>query len=189
MLALDYHRVAQKPSHAAPERPELTPTGRAVVAAKYLKTRRETGEEVALAERLAAIIDEHDAYASAKRIAAVPGSHHDFSDELGKNVAKRTKKELEFVLLKGGAESPNGDRQFTVIDPACVKNETVILVDDVYRQGQTLQAWASALVNNGAKVLGLTATCTISAAAAPCSHDSRIDDALLELDLRARPAH
>jgi hypothetical protein len=177
VLALDYHRVAQKPSRETPERPQLTPTGRAVVAAKYHKARDGGGDEVAVAERLAAIIDEHEAYASAKRIAAVPGSHHDFSDELGKDVATRTKR--EFVLLKARAESAKADPRFTVVDPARVKNETVILVDDVYRQGQTLQACASALVNNGAEaVLGLTATCTISAAAAPCSHDSGIDDAL-----------
>ena len=176
VLALDYHRVARKPGGKPPERPLLTPVGRDVVAAKYHKTFHGSGDEVALAEQLATIIDEHPAYASAFRVAAVPGSHHDFSGELGKDVAKRTNK--AFVLLKARADSSKADPRFTVVDPARVKNKTVILLDDVYRQGRTLQAAAAALLNEGAKeVLGLTATCTISAAAAPCLHDSRIDDA------------
>lgn len=183
VLALDYHRVARKPSGKPPERPLLTSTGREVVAAKYHNPGDGTADEVPLAERLAAIVDDHPAYAGASQVAAVPGSHHDFSGDLGKDVAKRTSK--AFVLLEARTGSSKADPRFTVVDPVRVENSTVVLVDDVYRQGRTLQAAAAALLDEGAKeVLGLAATCTISAAAAPCLHDSHTQD---ELETQSAP--
>jgi hypothetical protein len=182
VLALDYHRVARKPSGKPPERPLLTPTGREVVAAKYHNPGG-TADEVTLGERLAAIVEDHPAYAGASQVAAVPGSHHDFSGDLGKDVAKRTNK--AFVLLEARAGSSKADPRFTVVDPARLENTTIVLVDDVYRQGRTLQAAAAALLDEGAdEVLGLTATCTISGAAAPCLHDSHTEG---DLDTQSAP--
>ena len=53
-------------------------------------------------------------------------------------------------------------------DPGLVKDREIILVDDVYRTGDTMRDAAQVLRRAGARqVLGLTVTCTVSAIIPP----------------------
>lgn len=115
-----------------------------------------------LAEQLAAVVKSHRVYRRATCLAGVPGRKHDFSGKLAVSVARKTGK--KFVPLVQASDSTIAeDPQFKVADPTAVTGD-VIVVDDVYRSGRTLQAATAALRKAGAEeVLGLTATCTISA--------------------------
>ena len=56
-------------------------------------------------------------------------------------------------------------------DSNSVKGKYVILLDDVYRTGDTMRSAAEVLRTRGAlQVFGLTAICTVSAIAPHCGH-------------------
>jgi hypothetical protein len=185
VVALDYHRAARG---REPERWVPTSTGASVIAAKYGRgsdrSERNRSDQLQsvtgdLATRLAAVIERLPAYRGAAAVAGVPGREHDFSDRLAEAVAAKSHK--PFVTMARPVEpasDSNETPRFTAEDRDVERvKETVILVDDVYRSGQTLQAAAAALLSAGAReVLGLSATCTISAAVPPCGHDSCDDD-------------
>jgi hypoxanthine-guanine phosphoribosyltransferase len=176
VIALDYHRVARKRERQPPERLTLTPTGQKVVAAKYSKGLDAQNCRARLTEQLAAVIDAHPLYRSASFIVAVPGRRHNFSSELGKDVSGKVNK--EFASLRARSDFSKDEPRYDVDDSTRIKGKSVIVLDDVYRSGVTLQAAASALRDAQAKeVLGLTATCTISGTAPPCVHDTCADDA------------
>jgi hypothetical protein len=179
VIALDYHRGARQTSAGSKTALPTTHLGAEVVRAKYGDpgdgSKRDPGDEIKLAtarlaNQLAAFIDRHPDYGGAKSVAAVPGRRHDFSEKLGAAVAEKTKKPL--VRLKQvPAGSLDESPRFTVGDASGV-TDSIIVVDDVYRTGRTLAAAAAALIQAGAKdVLGLTATCTISATTLPCAQD------------------
>jgi Phosphoribosyl transferase domain len=171
VIALDYHRVTRKTSYGLPERSALTPTGKRVIAAKYKGADDPTDDGSRLTEQLATVIETHPLYRSAFTIAAVPGSRHDFSSALGKALSRTVGK--EFALLRARDDSSKHDPRFVVDDSSTVKGKSVIVVDDVYRSGVTLQAAATALRDAEAlEVLGLAATSTISAGSFPCCHDA-----------------
>jgi Phosphoribosyl transferase domain len=174
VVALDYHLVARKLHGNPPERPTLTSVGARVREAKYRDPGDRLSNRASLAEQLATIIDIHPLYRGAFAVAAVPGRRHDFSTRLGNDLAKRTGK--PFVTLQARADSSQHEPQF-IVDTSSVQNKVVIVVDDVYRTGRTLQAAVTALRHARAtEVLGLTATCTITAAVPPCGHNGCSDD-------------
>jgi Phosphoribosyl transferase domain len=173
IIALAYHRAARPVSRT--ERTErLVPTavGKQVILAKYglpggvSEGAREKATS-GLVTQLAAVVQAHPDYAAANYVAGVPGR---FSARLAEAVAESTKKPV--VVLERVPTAPPGDSpQFRVQDASEVRGRRVIVVDDVYRSGATLQIAGAALLSSGAaEVLGLTATCTVSAAAPPCHH-------------------
>jgi hypothetical protein len=194
VIALGYHRAA-RPVGGATKRTEqlvLTRLGHQVVLAKYGWQKDAIAR---LADRLAEFIQAHPNYRDAACVAAVPGS---LSTELGMAVHTRIRKPLVEMCDQGlgpaglgrtvatGTDKPlapasdaeAGQRRmahaFAVKDEsrAIVRGKTVILVDDVYRSGRMLQTAAAFLESAGAReILGLTVTCTVSAADAPCSRD------------------
>ena len=178
VIALDFHRVVRKPDRDSPEESALTALGDQVVAGKHRARERPGADQIAmLGRRLASLIKENPSYARASAVAAVPGRRHDFSGELGKDVAKRVNK--RFVPLTIERDSFY-DPRFAVGDSDWIKSRKakVIVVDDVYRTGRTLQAAARSLLGSGAsEVLGLAATCTISAAVSAGCHDGCARDA------------
>ncbi|HEX7214061.1 MAG TPA: phosphoribosyltransferase [Methylomirabilota bacterium] len=177
VLALDYHVVARKLGGKPPERPTLTSVGAGVRKAKYTDPDDRGRNRVRLVEQLATIVDTHPLYRGAFAVAAVPGRRHDFSTKLGNDLARRTGK--PFITLNARADSSQHEPRF-VVDTSSVQGKMVIVVDDVYRTGRTLQAAVTALRHAGATdVLGLTATCTTSAAVSPCGHHR--DDAPAEV--------
>jgi hypothetical protein len=177
-LALDFHKVArttrrvpaatparasadtEATRYAAPaaERFRLTESAKRLHRAKY---RRNAPELSSIASELAGIIASHPVYEKAETIAIVSGRSHDCSVRIGTEVAHLAAKECitlamqkEYVL----------ESKFILTQPDLVRDRVVILIDDVYRTGDTLRDAAQVLRGAGARqILGLTATCTVSA--------------------------
>ena len=60
----------------------------------------------------------------------------------------------------------DAESKFMLTEPDLVRDREVILIDDVYRTGDTLRDAAQVLRGAGARqILGLTVTCTVSAIA------------------------
>ena len=141
-----------------------------LLRAKYPKAGQPAHDSTAwLARRLAAVIEEISAYRDADAIAVVPGRQHRFSDELGKAVASVTR-------LKEVGLTPDWskDASFTVPEDhrSLVAGKTVVVLDDVYRSGQTFQTACTSVREAGAKtVLGITAVCTVSPAGDAAAND------------------
>lgn len=178
-LCLDYHRHAWTADPVMRTPPQATDTGNLVISEKYEgrhpEDRAERDALRALATRLAIIVKCNPAYDHASAIAIVPGSTRDFSKRLGEQVAELTGK--PGILLRWSPEIIDG---YTTSEVGGIALEVpspvsgrVIVLDDVYRTGRTLNAAARALREAGAQqVLGLTATCTISPAVdAQCDYD------------------
>jgi len=193
-MALDFHKTSRQSTQPAPEGPvstqltlegpgdamvhiqlnqlsskgegfQLTELGQQVHSAKY-------DQNIAnlnlIANELAKVICNHITYANINVIAVVPGTEHDFSDRLGKEVARKTSKQC--VLINRRTDVGAGPK-FALTDSNSVKRKDVILLDDVYRTGDTMRSAAEVLRNEGAlQVFGLTATCTVSAIAPHCCH-------------------
>ncbi len=160
-LALDFHKVAQAAERfpfPATERFRLTESAKRLHRVKY---RRNAAELQSIASELAGIIVSHSIYNEAEIIAIVSGRKHDCSIQLGTEVANLAAK-MRVTLAKQdecGAESG-----FMLAEPGLVKDRGIIIVDDVYRTGDTMRDAAQSLRRAGARqVLGLTVTCTVSA--------------------------
>ncbi len=158
---------------------QLTELGQRLRSAKYCGS---TADRDLIADELASLIVYHPAYAAIRVIAVVPASKHGFSNQLGEQVARRVSERLN-VSMKcvqiarkastnvqaTGNDDANAEPGFALTDPDAVKGADVILVDDVYRAGDTLRAATQVLKNAEAKkIFGLTATCTVSAIAPHC---------------------
>ena len=141
ILALDFHRVARAREQGG-ERFQLTSTGRLVVHDKYHRSSaglQPDDEEIRwLTESLSQIIKVHPDYYKAVWIAAVPGTEHAFSVLLGRAVAKCAKK--PFVELDHRRKTTDNPLPFAVVQPAAIKKSNGILIDDVYRTGETWKA-------------------------------------------------
>jgi Phosphoribosyl transferase domain len=182
-IALDFHRAAQLPKRHVSETPvdraardlphqlpihsgerfRLTDVGNRLVRAKY---RGSVADLSPIATQLASVITNHPAYARAAVIVTVPGTSHDFSARLGEEVARRASRLCVLLTRRRSNAGPE-----FVLDSNLVKDRDVILLDDVYRTGDTLRDAAQVLRKAGAhQVLGLTATCTVSAIAPHCDN-------------------
>ncbi|WP_395110161.1 phosphoribosyltransferase [Actinomadura sp. SCN-SB] len=173
IIALDYHRYARPISETQRrEELQLTDIGAQVVLAKYGPQRSRSAVEPtaaheSLADRLATVVELHPEYQKADAMAAVPGS---YSVRLANAVANRTNKSL-VKMIEIQADRPGDPPQLTVEEPSTAEGKRIILIDDVYRSGAKLRAASTALRNARARqILGLTATCTISASEPPCAH-------------------
>jgi Phosphoribosyl transferase domain len=175
VVSLDYHRGARPTSRTQrSERLRLTKVGAQVVLAKYGRPRglppaKQAAAKKELADRLAALVVAHPDYSKKDaRIVAVPGR---YSVELAEQIAKQTNQQ-RVTMPAARVGNSEGLTQLKVTKCAAIEGKRVILVDDVYRSGRTLQAAAAALLKAGAlEVLGLVATCTISPAEPPCGAD------------------
>jgi hypothetical protein len=181
-ISLDYHRYAWAPDSAVKTPPAATGTGRLVISGKYEGTelQKQVGPDVVniLANNLAMVVKLNPAYLRASAIAIVPGSSRDFSNRLGAQVASLTG--IRSVLLRrlpevSESSHARGSAEMHFYVPSPVEG-CVIVLDDVYRTGRTLDMAATALKEAGAQqVLGLTATCTISPIVDNlCGHDMLI---------------
>jgi hypothetical protein len=181
-IALDFHKTARILKQHAPgvsgsaiahsqsqlpisrdERFRLTELGQRLRSAKY-------GQSIAdlnlIADELAKVIANHLIYTNIYVIVVVPGREHDFSDQLGKEVARRASK-LCVPIIRSDVNVGS----LVLIDSSSVKGRDVILLDDVYRTGDTLRDAAQVVRRAGARqVFGLTATSTVSAIAPHCGN-------------------
>lgn len=170
-LALDFHKVAQitervpvttteAARYEVPERERflLTESAKRLHHAKY---RRNVADVSSIASELAGIIASHPLYEKAETIAVVSGRSHDCSVRLGTEAAHLVGKPcITFAVQK---ECDAGSK-FMLTEPDLVRDKVVIIIDDVYRTGDTLRNAAQTLRGAGARqILGLTATCTVSA--------------------------
>lgn len=185
-LALDFHKVAgisERVPAAVPageigpsqsgrlplpagERFLLTELAKRLHRAKY---QRSVEDIRSIASELADIIASHATYEKAEIIAVVSGRKHDCSVQLGTEVASLAAK-MCVTLAK--QEECDAESRFMLIEPGLVKGRKVILIDDVYRTGDTLRDAAQVLRRAGARqVLGLTVTCAVSAIVPPIVPD------------------
>lgn len=179
-LALDFHKVAQitarvpavVPASAiaptrldrlplpASERFLLTESAKRLHRTKY---QRNVADIRSIASELACIIASHSIYNNAEIIAVVSGRKHDCSIRLGTEVASLVAKTCITLAMKNECDA---ESKFLLTEPGLVKDREVIIVDDVYRTGDTLRDAAQVLRRAGARqVLGLTVTCAVSAIA------------------------
>jgi hypothetical protein len=186
-IALDFHRAARLPRQDASkmsadeaarglprqrpvdsgERFRLTDTGNRLVRAKYHGS---VADLPPIATKLASVITNHSSYATSELIAIIPGTSHDFSAKLGEEVARQAS--IPYILL---ARRSSGTGLEFALDSSLVKDKKVVLLDDVYRTGDTLRDAAQLLRNAEARqILGLTVTCTVSPIEPHC--DSRPSD-------------
>jgi hypothetical protein len=170
-LALDFHKVAQITEripatttravrYEVPgrERFMLTESAKRLHRAKY---RRNVADVSSIASELAGIIASHPLYEKAETIAVVSGRSHDCSVRLGTEAAHFAGKPcITFAMQK---ECDVGS-EFMLTEPDLVRDKAVIIIDDVYRTGNTLRNAVQVLRSAGARqILGLTVTCTVSA--------------------------
>jgi hypothetical protein len=179
-LALDFHKVAQtlgttppavpvgamararfdEPPILSSERFLLTDLGKRFHRAKYHGS---FADVKSIAAELASIIVRHPAYEKAEMIAVISGRSHDFSVQLGNEAARLSAKPCITLTKQGG---PDAESRFMLAESDSVRDREIILMDDVYRTGDTMRDATRALRRAGARqVLGLTATCAISAIA------------------------
>lgn len=78
-------------------------------------------------------------------------------DKVNKNILKRVKDTPHQTGLSRDNRQENLLDGFEVIDKDVIKNKTILIVDDIYTTGSTLNECAKILKNNGAKsIIGLT---------------------------------
>jgi predicted amidophosphoribosyltransferase len=142
------------------ERFLLTESAKRLHRAKY---RRKEKDVNSISSELAEIIVSHPLYEKAELIAVVSGRRHDCSFRLGSKVSHLVAKKCITLAMQNRCEA---DSRFLLTEPDLVMDREVILIDDVYRTGDTLRDAAQVLRRAGARqILGLTCTCTVSAIA------------------------
>lgn len=149
---------------------ENTRAGQLINWTKYAKypqgsSSREAWSE--LVNDMAAAIDGHPMFSAAVAVSSPPGSNGDgtsFGERLGRSVAAKAGK--PFVLMKGPARAPQKEeivrevrRDFELSE---VVRGPVVLVDDVFHTGVTLESAGLAARRAGATgVMALTAARTL----------------------------
>jgi adenine/guanine phosphoribosyltransferase-like PRPP-binding protein len=167
-LALDFHQI---PPDA--ENPEWrkTPMGNLVYKKNYKPEYANSARNVAaagneLTDLLVGVIRAHPIYSAATRVIVVPSTKNPFKfgERLGGAVAKRSGLEVARAkCLSTDHHQAKEGHASSAIEPydieGDVDGERVIIVDDLYRSGQTLRDIAVAARANGAtEVLGLACT-------------------------------
>ena len=146
-IALDFHKTSRLPEKRAPkqaalgdrnsqpthiqlqppqtsrrERFRLTKTGQQLYSAKYKKN--SNANLNLIADELAKVIADHPTYATIDVIVVVPGRKHDFSDQLGKEVARKASKLC--VPITREITKVNIGPQLVLLDSNSVKGRDVI---------------------------------------------------------------
>jgi adenine/guanine phosphoribosyltransferase-like PRPP-binding protein len=168
VVALDFHRPRSSQ--------EKEPAGALVRRAKYgtaLPTlARDRAIEI-LARRMAVVINGSRELSSATAIAGIPGSHmtNALALQIGRRLVAPASHVEQITLVPDGPG-------FSVGGPKSRRAGLVILVDDVYRTGETFVAGAEALRKAGfGEVVGLTATCSFTRVTPSCDQDEDEDRA------------
>lgn len=163
-LALDFHQRGCGDGTL-----ERTEVGELVYRAKYWTgnptARSEAGKEVC--DRLADVIRRHPLYSAAGLIVAVPSTRTGLSELLAEAVAQRVQKPWVTAVETTGSAWENKDgtdgvtpKQYRVTDK--VFGTDVIVVDDLYRSGQSMRGVAAAVKARQAfSIYGLAATRTL----------------------------
>ncbi|MFJ8817697.1 ComF family protein [Amycolatopsis thermoflava] len=169
--ALDFYKI---PDTAGTLRD--SPTAQLVRAVKYAEStdaQRHQAERV-LCKRLSRIVREHLWFDKATKMVPVPGHSSEevaASVRIGTAVARETGREIVEAKSRTPSRPPakgmsHAERSslrwnFTVDED--LEGQTVLLIDDVYQTGRTMEGVAAAAKHNGAKtVLGLAALRTLS---------------------------
>ncbi|MEW2211053.1 hypothetical protein AB0895_01140 [Streptomyces globisporus] len=166
-IAFDWYKIP--PEDESPKWPN-TPTGELIYRGKYytsgatrLAARRE------LVDKFVKILADHPLYRECKQIVTVPGHKADsqsFGEQLAATVSAKAGKELIQTLSPGGPRPQAKQGTPQVADahfamPIALQGDVIVL-DDVYRSGTTMNAVAMAAKRAGARrVLGLAAVRTM----------------------------
>lgn len=159
-----------KPFYEGKGRSEI---GELVYQAKYNHDKSKAAELVIALENF---IQAHPAYLNSDLLMAVPASNPnkpfdlpDFlADQLsrklqiptGKHLVQKTRQTLPMKDLTLEEKQNNIYRAFEVISPEALNGRLVTIIDDLYQSGTTINEFATALNQAGARVQSLTATKT-----------------------------
>lgn len=166
-IALDWYKIP--PLDNTPRWPN-TPSGELVYRAKYYSSGSDkTTARRALIEKYVEILDGHPLYRNCNAIATVPGhmaNGASFGETLAADVAKSSGKHLIVTQSPGGPRpaakettAPINDGHFRI--PFNLRGDVIVL-DDVYRSGTTMNAVAKAVRTAGARrALGIAAVRTL----------------------------
>lgn len=148
----------------------LTRAGQLISWTKYAKYPQGSSSRQArkdLLEALAGMIESHPLLAAAEVVSSPPGSNGDgasFGEHLGSDVAAKTRR--RFVPMNGPARAPQKEEIVRDVrddfDLTEVVHGPVLLIDDVFHTGVTLESAARAARRAGAtSVVTLTAARTL----------------------------
>ncbi|WP_155773019.1 hypothetical protein [Rhodococcus opacus] len=167
-LALDWYSTAPEPGSTVFGKTEA---GALVNKGKYWsdgpEKRRARGK---IAESLADVIGRHPLLQSAPTVVTVPGSKADFSsfgESLARHMAERTAKKLVQTQCRSGARPPRKEDSSVELIGEFVLPGTVagpvLIIDDVYKSGESMNAVALAARQAGASaVYGLAIAKTMA---------------------------
>jgi hypothetical protein len=167
-LTLDFYKAPDP--DIDPMKWPNTPAGELVHKSKYHQS---AVARTALAAELARVVDEHPLYKLADYVLPVPG--HDARElSCGVDLARRVASAAEIPLIKvatARAQRPQAKEQvkgeqndlsdeFSIADD--LTDKVVLIIDDVYRSGQSMHAVATVAKSVGARrVLGLSGARTL----------------------------
>jgi hypothetical protein len=171
-LALDWHQIPPDEEHGW----RHTPIGQLVYESKYQAWQLTPPEVEArqrrIAELMAAVIRRHALYRQASAIVTVPPSilrNRGYAVQLAEFVAS----ECGLPLVRTTGVTPIRPQRKAgsnvdlsdefIVDPTFVRDQSVIVIDDLFKQGETMRGVALAARRAEARaVLGLAATRTVS---------------------------
>ncbi|MEY9927987.1 hypothetical protein ABH926_002621 [Catenulispora sp. GP43] len=169
-IAFDWYKIPPEAGTQS-EKWDNTETGELVHRGKYYKgvSRAKEMARAALSEKYLLFVQRHPLYAQCETIITVPGHNADgasFGETMAQEVADLADKELVLTKslhgprpqAKSGSESPSAE-QFHI--PISLAGDVIIL-DDVYKSGGTMNAVAEAAKRAGAsRVFGVAAVRTM----------------------------
>ncbi|XAS76037.1 phosphoribosyltransferase [Dermatophilaceae bacterium Sec6.4] len=147
-----------------------TRAGQLIAFTKYATYPQASGSRKArieLVNALAEVISNHPVFADAELVSSPPGSKGDgtsFGEQLGRDVAKKAAR--KFVPMNGPAREPQKELIARHVrddfELSEVVDRPIVLIDDVFHTGVTLESAARAARRAGAPtVLALTAARTL----------------------------
>lgn len=169
-IALDFHSIPPDPDH--PEK-GWTRTGdgdlvyRKYFKREYSESKKRVGRAgTELTNRLVAVIDAHPLYREATRVIVVPSTSNPwrFGELLGRSVAKKAGIQSAMAVCRSPLhQQAKEGHASSAVEPYDIDGDVfgqrVIIVDDLYKSGQTIRDIAIAATRCGAaQVLGLSGT-------------------------------